>query len=106
MDETAQTHERGRYTYIEILPWYYYGETMGSINVKISAPMEARINDFLETHPYYMNKSEMIRDAIRHLIEDERRLSVETLKVIEEGKKQVERGVGKTLEEVEKGLNA
>lgn len=78
---------------------------MSSINVKISGPMEVKINDFLETHPYYMNKSEMVRDAIRHLIEDENRLSLETLKVIEEGKKQVERGVGKTLEEVEKELN-
>ena len=68
--------------------------------------MEAKINDFLETHPYYMNKSEMVRDAIRHLIEDENRLSVETLKVIEEGKQQVKRGSGKTLEEVEKELNA
>ena len=34
-----------------------------------------------------LNKSEMIRDAIRHLIEEEDKLSVETLKVIEKGKK-------------------
>ena len=78
---------------------------MVSINVKISDGMEATINNFLEVHPYYMNKSEMIRDAIRHLIEEENRLSAETLKVIEEGKKQVESGKGKTLEEVEKELN-
>ena len=52
-----------------------------------------------------MNKSEMIRDAIRHLIEDENRLSTETLKVIEEGKKQVDSGKGKTLEELENELN-
>ena len=68
--------------------------------------MEAKINDFLESHPYYMNKSEMVRDAIRHLIEDENRLSMETLKTIEEGKKQIEKGIGKTLEDVEKELNA
>ena len=68
--------------------------------------MEAKINDFLESHPYYMNKSEMVRDAIRHLIEDENRLSMETLKTIEEGKSQVEKGIGKTLEDVEKELNA
>jgi len=77
---------------------------MTSINVKISEGMETKINDFLDIHPYYMNKSEMVRDAIRHLIEDERRLSKETLKVIEKGKDQVERGKGKTLEEVEKDL--
>ena len=78
---------------------------MASINVKISDGMDARINDFLEVHPYYMNKSEMVRDAIRHLMEDENRLSAETLKVIEEGRKQVESGNGKTLEEVEMELN-
>ncbi len=68
--------------------------------------MEAKINDFLESHPYYMNKSEMVRDAIRHLIENENRLSMETLKTIEEGKKQIGKGIGKTLEDVEKELNA
>ena len=77
---------------------------MTSINVKISEGMETKINDFLDIHPYYMNKSEMVRDAIRHLIEDESRLSKETLKVIEAGKQQVESGKGKTLEEVEKDL--
>lgn len=67
--------------------------------------MEVKINKFLKSHPYYLNKSEMIRDAIRHLIAEENRLSIETLKVIEEGKKQVESGKGKTLEELENELN-
>ena len=67
--------------------------------------MEVKIDKFLKSHPYYLNKSEMIRDAIRHLIEEENRLSIETLKVIEEGKKQVESGKGKTLEELENELN-
>jgi len=78
---------------------------MTSINIKISEGMKTKINEFLDVHPYYMNKSEMVRDAIRHFIEDENRLSRETLKVIEAGKDQVERGKGKTLEEVEKELN-
>ena len=39
---------------------------------------------------------------IRYRIEDERRLSAETLKVIEKGKEQVESEKGKNLEEVEK----
>ncbi len=77
---------------------------MTSINIKISEGMRIKIDDFLDVHPYYMNKSEMVRDAIRHFIEDERRLSAETLKVIEKGKDQVESGKGKTLEEVEKEL--
>lgn len=78
---------------------------MSSVNVKISKGMEDKITDFLEDHPYYMNKSELVRDAIRHFIEDENRLSRDTLRVIEEGKRQVESGIGKTLEEVEKELN-
>ena len=78
---------------------------MTSVNVKISKGMDAKIKNFLKNHPYYMNKSEMIRDAIRHLIESENRLSTETLKVIDAGKKQVESGKGKTLEELEKELN-
>ena len=67
--------------------------------------MDAEIEEFLKRHPYYMNKSEMVRDAIRHLMEEERRLSSETLKVIKKGRKQVESGRGKTLEEVEQELN-
>jgi len=78
---------------------------MTSINVKITNRMDSRINTYLEAHPYYMNKSEMVRDAIRHLIEDDSRLSVETLRVIEKGKAQVEKGKGKTLEEVEQELD-
>ena len=78
---------------------------MTSINVKITQRMDDRIDEFLETHPYYMNKSEMVRDAIRHLIEDESRLSTETIRVIEKGKEQVEKGRGKTLEEVEMELD-
>ncbi|MGA1873538.1 MAG: hypothetical protein ACMUHY_07680 [Thermoplasmatota archaeon] len=67
--------------------------------------MDSRIDEFLETHPYYMNKSEMVRDAIRHLIEEESNLSEETLRVIEKGKEQVEKRKGKTLEEVEQELD-
>ena len=78
---------------------------MTSINVKITQRMDDRIEEFLETHPFYMNKSEMVRDAIRHLIEDESRLSTETIRVIEKGKEQVEKGKGRTLEDVEMELN-
>lgn len=72
--------------------------------MNISEGIDARITAFLESHPHYLNKSEMVRDAIRHLIEEESRLRVETLLVIEEGKEQVARGKGKTLEEVECGI--
>ena len=79
---------------------YYYSVTMASINVKIPKAMEGEIEAFLNGHPFYLNKSELVRDAIRHLISEKRRLSKETLQVIEEGKEQVEKGKGMTLEEV------
>ena len=41
---------------------------MASVNVKIPEDMEYQIKEYLETHPYYMNKSELVRDALRHLI--------------------------------------
>lgn len=78
---------------------------MASINVKIPKTMEGEITRFLRDHPYYLNKSELVRDAIRHLISEKRRLSKGTLRAIEEGEKQVERGKGMTLEEVRKELD-
>ncbi len=84
---------------------YYYSDTMASLNVKIPNAMEGEIDTFLDCHPYYLNKSELVRDAIRHLISEERRLSRETLMVIEKGKAQVEKGEGMTLEEVRKELD-
>jgi len=84
---------------------YYYSDTMASINVKIPKAMEGEIEVFLNGHPYYLNKSELVRDAIRHLISEKRRLSKETLKVIEEGKEQVEKGEGMTLVEVREELD-
>ncbi|MHA1525948.1 MAG: hypothetical protein ACTSQD_02860 [Promethearchaeota archaeon] len=47
----------------------------------------------------------MVRDAIRHLISEKRRLSKGTLRAIKEGKEQVERGEGMTLEEVREELD-
>ena len=73
---------------------------MTSLNVKIPNEMEDEINKFLESHPYYMNKSELVRDALRHIMYEERKLSEETLEVIEKGKEQIERDKGATLQEV------
>ncbi len=84
---------------------YYYSDTMASINVKIPRGMEGEIEVFLNGHPYYLNKSELVRDAIRHLISEKGRLSKETIRVIEEGKEQVESGEAMTLEEVREELD-
>ena len=68
--------------------------------------MEDEINKFLESHPYYMNKSELVRDALRHIMYEERKLSEETLEVIEKGKEQIEKDKGATLDEVEDSIES
>lgn len=73
---------------------------MTSLNVKIPNEMEDEINKFLESHPYYMNKSELVRDALRHIMYEERKLSEEILEVIEKGKEQIEKDKGTTLDQV------
>lgn len=42
---------------------------MGTLNVKIPDEMEGDIEAFLEANPHYMNKSELVRDALRHVIQ-------------------------------------
>jgi Arc/MetJ-type ribon-helix-helix transcriptional regulator len=78
---------------------------MPSINVKIPKRMEGEIELFLKNHPYYLNKSELVRDAIRHILSENRRLSKETLQIIKEGKQEVEEGKGLSLKQVKKELN-
>jgi Arc/MetJ-type ribon-helix-helix transcriptional regulator len=78
---------------------------MTSINVKIPKRMEGEIELFLKNHPYYLNKSELVRDAIRHILYENRRLSKETLQIIEEGKKEVESGKGLSLKQVKEKLD-
>jgi Arc/MetJ-type ribon-helix-helix transcriptional regulator len=78
---------------------------MTSINVKIPKRMEEEIELFLKNHPYYLNKSELVRDAIRHILCENRRLSKETLQIIEEGRKEVESGKGLSLKQVKEELD-
>ncbi|MFW5953487.1 MAG: hypothetical protein ACOCSJ_04920 [Candidatus Natronoplasma sp.] len=68
--------------------------------------MEDEINKFLESHPYYMKKSELVRDALRHIMYEDRKLSEETSKVIEKGKEQIEKGEGTTLAEVKDSIGS
>jgi len=41
---------------------------MGTLNVKIPDEMENDIEAFLERNPHYLNKSELVRDALRHVL--------------------------------------
>lgn len=41
---------------------------MSTLNVKIPDEMEDDIESFLERNPHYLNKSELVRDALRHVL--------------------------------------
>lgn len=77
---------------------------MASVNVKIPDNMEKKIKDYLETHPYYMNKSELVRDAVRHLIGKEE-LSEEAKEDIRISRKQLKEGKTKSMEEIKEELD-
>lgn len=64
---------------------------MATLNVKVPDEMETEIEAYLAEHPYYLNKSELVRDAIRHLIAVPP-LSSEVLAKVAEGRAQVARG--------------
>jgi len=42
---------------------------MSTLNVKVPDEMDDDLEAFLEDHPHYLNKSELVRDALRHLLE-------------------------------------
>lgn len=41
---------------------------MSTLNVKIPDEMKDGLQEFLEENPHYLNKSEAVRDALRHLL--------------------------------------
>ena len=51
---------------------------MSTLNVKVPDGMDEDLEEFLKDHPHYLNKSELVRDAVRHMIETPR-LSDRTL---------------------------
>jgi len=73
---------------------------MSTLNVKIPDEMDEDLQDFLEEHPHYLNKSELVRDALRHLIES-RRLSARTREDIRVSREQIESGDTVALDDIE-----
>jgi len=71
---------------------------MSTLNVKVPDEMDDDIEAFLEDHPHYLNKSELVRDALRHLIEYPR-LSNVTLEDDRISRKQIEEGDVVALED-------
>jgi Arc/MetJ-type ribon-helix-helix transcriptional regulator len=72
---------------------------MSTLNVKVPDEMDDDIEAFLEDNPHYLNKSELVRDAIRHLIERSQ-LSDRTLADDRVSRKQIEDGDVVSLDDV------
>jgi len=73
---------------------------MSTLNVKIPDEMEDDLQFYLEEHPHYLNKSELVRDAVRHLIESSG-LSDRALEDIKTSREQIEAGQTVRLEDLE-----
>ena len=73
---------------------------MSTLNVKIPDEMETDIQEFLEEHPHYLNKSELVRDAVRHLIEPPQ-LSEQAREDVRASREQIEAGETVALDELE-----
>ncbi len=66
---------------------------MSSINVKIPDGMDDDIDEFLEDHPHYMNRSEFVRDTIRRFLEERHlELSEQTIEDARVSRQQIEDG--------------
>jgi len=73
---------------------------MSTLNVKIPDEMDDDLREYLEEHPHYLNKSELVRDALRHLIES-RGLSDQAREDIQVSREQFEAGESVSLDELE-----
>lgn len=72
---------------------------MGSMTVKVPDEMESEVDGYLDRHPYYLNRSEFVRDAVRRILEEDREpaLSPEFERRVEQAE---ERGEFVPLEDV------
>ena len=73
---------------------------MSTLNVKVPDEMDEDIDAFLEDHPHYLNKSELVRDAVRHMIE-EPRLSDRAREDVRISREQIENGDVVALDDLE-----
>lgn len=72
---------------------------MGTLNVKVPEEMEDDIEAYLEAHPHYMNRSELVRDALRHLLADPP-LADWVHDDIDDAREQIERGETVSLDDL------
>ena len=73
---------------------------MSTLNVKIPDEMDEDLQAFLEEHPHYLNRSEMVRDALRHLI-DSQQLAEWARDDVRVSREQIEAGDTVSLEDLE-----
>ena len=73
---------------------------MSTLNVKIPDEMEDDVEAFLEEHPHYLNKSELVRDALRHLIGSQR-LAPWAREDVRVSREQIDAGKTVSLEDLE-----
>jgi len=81
-------------------PLYCSSNTMSTLNVKIPDEMEDDIEAYIDAHPHYLNKSELVRDAVRHMLVQPP-LAEWAEEDIEVSREQVGRGETVALEDLE-----
>jgi Arc/MetJ-type ribon-helix-helix transcriptional regulator len=75
---------------------------MSTLNIKIPDDMDEDLNEYVEETGQYMNKSELVRDAIRtHFRQHPITLSEQTLRDIRTSEKQIEEGRTVSLDDLE-----
>jgi Arc/MetJ-type ribon-helix-helix transcriptional regulator len=73
---------------------------MSTLNVKIPDEMEDDLETFIEDNPHYLNRSELVRDALRHLM-DSPRLTDRAREDIQVSREQIAAGETVALEDLE-----
>lgn len=72
---------------------------MSTLTIKIPDEMEDDLDAYIEDNPHYLNRSELARDALRHILEKPR-LSTESLRRVEQSEKEFENDEFVPLEDV------
>jgi Arc/MetJ-type ribon-helix-helix transcriptional regulator len=65
---------------------------MGTVNVNFPDKLEEEIDRYIEETGLFVNRSELVRDAVRHRLEQRAPLSVEMREGLRESERQIERG--------------
>lgn len=72
---------------------------MSTLTIKIPDGMKDDLDAYLEDNPHYLNRSELARDALRHLLERPN-LSAESLRRVERSESDFENGEYVSFEDV------